>query len=52
MYFLLFMGGIGEVGRYYVAYVYNVEMVPQKRQNDTGLFIFLVFGFAMTYIAL
>jgi MFS family permease len=51
-YFLLFLGGIGEVGRYYVAYVYNVEMMPLAKQNDTGLYIFLVFGFAMTYIAL
>lgn len=51
-YFLLFLGGIGEVGRYYVAYVYNVEMMPLSLQNDTGLYIFLVFGFAMSYIAL
>jgi MFS family permease len=51
-YLLLFLGGIGEVGRYYVAYVYNVEMMPLSRQNDTGLYIFLVFGFAMTYIAI
>lgn len=51
-YLLLFLGGIGEVGRYYVAYVYNVEMMPTEKQNDTGLCIFLVFGFAMTYIAL
>lgn len=51
-YVLLFFGGIGEVGRYYVAYVYNVEMMPLSLQNDTGLYIFLVFGFAMSYIAL
>jgi len=27
-YALLFAGGLGEVCRYYVAYVYNVEMMP------------------------
>jgi len=27
-YFLLFLGGISETGRYYVAYVYCVEMMP------------------------
>ena len=29
-YFLLFMGGISETGRYYVAYVYLIEFVPRK----------------------
>lgn len=29
-YFLLFMGGISETGRYYVAYVYLIEFVPQR----------------------
>ena len=28
LYFLMFMGGISETGRYYVAYVYTVEMMP------------------------
>jgi len=28
--FLLFMGGISETGRYYVAYVYLVEFMPEK----------------------
>jgi putative MFS transporter len=51
-YFLLFMGGVGETGRYYVAYVYAVEMMPSKVQNDAGLYIFLFFGLAMSYIAL
>ena len=46
------MGGIGEVGRYYVAYVYNVEMMPMRVQNNTGLYIFLCFGLVMSYIAL
>ena len=52
LYFLMFLGGISETGRYYVAYVYVVEMMPDKVQNATGLYVFLVFGFAMTYIAL
>jgi hypothetical protein len=46
------MGGVGETCRYYVAYVYAVEMMPYRVQNDAGLYIFLVFGFAMSYIAL
>ena len=52
LYLLMFLGGISETGRYYVAYVYCVEMMPKSVQDKTGLFIFLVFGFAMTYIAL
>jgi len=30
MYVLLFLGGLAETGRYYVAYIYAVEMMPQK----------------------
>ena len=30
MYFLIFMGGISETGRYYVAYVYIIEMMPKQ----------------------
>lgn len=30
MMFILVMGGISETGRYYVAYVYVVEMMPSK----------------------
>ena len=52
LYFLLFLGGISETGRYYVAYVYAIEFMPQRVQDSTGLYIFLVFGIAMTYIAL
>ena len=52
LYFLMFMGGISETGRYYVAYVYTVEMMPKSAQNQAGLYIFLVFGLAMTYIAI
>eukprot|EP00347_Sterkiella_histriomuscorum_P017312 403349866 len=43
-YILLFFGGISETGRYYVAYVYCVEMMPTKYQNLSGLMIFVVFG--------
>ena len=52
LYTLMFLGGISETGRYYVAYVYCIEMMPEKVQDHTGLYIFLVFGAAMTYIAL
>ena len=52
MYFIIFMGGISETGRYYVAYVYAIEMFPTVNQNNTGLWIFNVFGVAMVYIAL
>lgn len=51
-YFLLFMGGISETGRYYVAYVYLIEFVPARYQNNAGLYIFMVFGVVMTYIAM
>ena len=52
LYLLLFLGGISETGRYYVAYVYAIEFMPKKVQDSTGLYIFMVFGVAMTYIAL
>jgi putative MFS transporter len=51
-YFLLFMGGISETGRYYVAYVYCVEFFPKNVQSKVGLGIFAVFGVAMTLIGL
>ena len=50
-YFLIFMGGICETGRYYVAYVYLVEWFPKRYQSAAGLYIFLCFGCAMVYIA-
>lgn len=52
LYALMFLGGISETGRYYVAYVYCVEMMPKAVQDKTGLYIFLAFGFAMTYIGI
>jgi MFS family permease len=30
MYALLFLGGVSETGRYYVAYVYAVEIAPKR----------------------
>ena len=30
LYFIIFMGGISETGRYYVAYVYAIEFMPIK----------------------
>jgi len=30
LYFIITLGGISETGRYYVAYVYIVEMMPKK----------------------
>jgi len=50
-FFLLFMGGISETGRYYVAYVYLVEFMPLKDQDAAGLYIFMAFGFTMMFIA-
>ena len=46
------MGGISETGRYYVAYVYLIEFVPDRYQNDAGLYIFMCFGIVMTFIAM
>ena len=52
LYAIITLGGISETGRYYVAYVYIIEMMPKRHQENTGLMIFMVFGFAMTYFAL
>ena len=52
MYFLLFLGGISETGRYYVAYVYAVEIAPKKYQNKAGLAIFIAFSIAKVLICL
>ena len=51
LYVLLYLGGVSETGRYYVAYVYTVEMMPARVQDKAGLYIFMVFGFVMVYIA-
>ena len=48
----MFIGGISETGRYYVAYVYVVEFMPLKYQDKVGLGIFMAFGTVLTCIAL
>ncbi|CDW72064.1 organic cation [Stylonychia lemnae] len=45
-YFLIFLGGISESGRYYVGFVYLQELMPQSHQTYIGLNIFMVHGFA------
>lgn len=44
LYGLLVLGGISETGRYYVAYVYAVEIIPKRSQNIAGLTIFMMFA--------
>lgn len=44
MYAFLFLGGISECGRCYVAYVYAIEIIPKRMQSLAGLIYFL--GFA------
>lgn len=51
MMIILAMGGISETGRYYVAYVYCIEMMPQNYQSKTGMLIFIIQGFSMTFMA-
>lgn len=46
LYALVVLGGVSETGRYYVAYVYAVEILPKRVQNLGGLVIFLAFGAA------
>ena len=38
------LGGIGEVCRYYVAYVYAVEIVKASHASNTGLSLFITIG--------
>ena len=33
LYVMMLLGGISETGRYYVAYVYCIEMMPEKVQD-------------------
>jgi len=44
LYVLLVLGGISETGRYYVAYVYLVEIFPKRLQSNSGLFVFVSFS--------
>ena len=41
MYTFLVIGGISETGRYYVAYVYAIEIMPKRLQNEFGEFCFM-----------
>lgn len=44
LYLLMVLGGVSETGRYYVAYVYAVEILPKRLQDLGGLCIFLLFS--------
>jgi len=44
LYGFLVLGGISETGRYYVAYVYVIEVFPKRLQNLAGLGIFVAFA--------
>ena len=52
LYGLLVMGGVSETGRYYVAYVYAVEIMSKKTQNLAGLSIFMIFSISKVIICL
>ena len=52
LYALLVMGGVSETGRYYVAYVYAVEIMSKKAQNLAGLSIFMIFSISKIVICL
>lgn len=52
MYAFLVLGGISETGRYYVAYVYAIEIMPKRLQNRGGLAIFLIFATCKVAICL
>ena len=49
---MVFLGGISETGRYYVAYVYAIEVFPKRLQSNAGISIFLVFGCCKVMICL
>jgi MFS family permease len=46
----MFIGGMAEVGRYYVGYVYAVEVLPKNLSHNGGLTIFI--GMAITKIGI
>ena len=52
MYSFLVIGGISETGRYYVAYVYAIEIMPKRLQNVFGLIIFMSFAACKVVICL
>lgn len=49
---LLICSGVGECGRYYVAYVYAIEIFPQHNQSIVGVLIFICFSIAKVCICL
>ena len=49
---MLVLGGISETGRYYVAYVYAVEIFPSKAQSVAGIVVFLVFALGKMFVCL
>lgn len=52
MYIFLVIGGISETGRYYVAYVYAIEIMPKRLQNVFGLIVFMSFATCKVFICL
>ena len=52
LYPLMVLSGIAESGRYYVAYVYVVEILPKRLQNAGGLVIFIAFACVKVSICL
>ena len=52
LYGLVILGGISETGRYYVAYVYVVEIYPKRLQSLAGLCIFMTFACAKVTVCL
>ena len=52
MYMFLVLGGVAETGRYYVAYVYIIEIFPVRLQNGAGLGIFICFAICKVLICL
>ena len=52
LYAFLILAGVAETGKYYVAYVYAIEIMPKRLQNYGGLAIFFVFATAKVIICL
>mmetsp|Transcript_14781 Transcript_14781/g.25151 ORF Transcript_14781/g.25151 Transcript_14781/m.25151 type:complete len:441 (-) Transcript_14781:54-1376(-) len=52
MYSMLVLGGVSETGRYYVAYVYAVEIFSKQMQSNAGLTIFIAFDLCKVLICL
>lgn len=50
LFFLMVTGGISEVARYYVAYVYAVEILPKRIASVGGLTIFILFSTNKVFI--